>query len=534
MFVHVMVVFGRLKACGTISSNTVENTPTLSDVKATGRRMKLWVSKKGSDIAQQKWRPPKVHRQAVVKTLRNMDTQIRTSTSWPGLSFLKFDSSKPEWNVANWRNWPALSSCQDQGPECVSGMNAMHHFLKLNVMPWWDWSHGCQNDFKNAMKSVGVWPLIILLTVCHNLGHGPERDECLRFHQLNESLRYLFSSFTADDCELFKARAPDMLKQLGSKIDGVEGLSPNQELWEYLKANHSFPKLGHRVRLAQFLGYHEANTRLLVEWTERLFKAELLALEQDWLKGRLVQERASKDVLIAADSETTTKAGVASPDLKLLRGAQQNAAVITVLTLQEQTHLRIVHGITRLVNPVAKWRGECAQQTRCGVDNEEWLVRQISGDFRKHIKEILEVPGMLDFATDCGFLTFQAQSACEQDEKFDQDERLANVFGDMCLQLVSNRIRRCFWAFNDYPHRCLCVLSSSDDDVTKMIAEMKDDWKVFSDLKDRVPTSTDLQGIIQRSSFQLPSTMQFVHGLERNTWTLTPQLHGLARDFSKL
>ena len=84
------------------------------------------------------------------------------------------------WANENWRKWPRLTSVQDQGPDMVSMIHCAQYFLQLNIIEWWDWSHGCQNDVKGPLQSLELWPLMILMLVVSNVGHGPERDEMLR------------------------------------------------------------------------------------------------------------------------------------------------------------------------------------------------------------------------------------------------------------------------------------------------------------------------------------------------------------------
>lgn len=144
---------------------------------------------------------------------------------------------------------------------------------------------------KQALRDGGLWPFLILLLLVSNFGHGPERDELLRFHQMQEALQFLFPHYTAETSDLFKARAPAMLEEMGEKIEGVQGMSAHQQLWRHLQLNHRYPKFGRKVRLCQFMGFQERNVELLGSWSERLFKAELLALENDWLQGKVVQQR---------------------------------------------------------------------------------------------------------------------------------------------------------------------------------------------------------------------------------------------------
>jgi hypothetical protein len=154
---------------------------------------------------------------------------------------------------------------------------------------------------------MGKWPLVLLLMVIHNLGHGPERDECLRFAQMQECMDVLFKVFDAETCELFQARAATMLDEMAAQIDLSDGESPVAALWQHLKANCRFKKLGHRVKMCDFFGFNKANRSLLNHWTEIQFKAEILALELDFLTGRAVKDKIIlKANVFETDKELTT------------------------------------------------------------------------------------------------------------------------------------------------------------------------------------------------------------------------------------
>ena len=53
--------------------------------------------------------------------------------------------------------------------------------VQLNCELLWDLSHGCCNDVDNAYGDLGLRPFCLMLLICHNLPHGIEKDEELRF-----------------------------------------------------------------------------------------------------------------------------------------------------------------------------------------------------------------------------------------------------------------------------------------------------------------------------------------------------------------
>ena len=496
---------------------------------ACNARHKAWLAR--SPHGQQRWKPPKVHRRSVVSCLRRVDAQLRTSTAWDGLIHVQFDSDKVDWAPAQWRTWPSFAICGDQAGDNTSMIHAASYKLGLNVLEFWDWSHGCANDMKLGLQGCGLWSLQVLLLVVHNLGHGPERDEMLRFAQINECLAFLFKHFQADTCDLFKARAPAMLKELGDKVDFLEGKSANQSLWEYLKNESAFPKLEHPCRLCQFMGFQQRNVELLETWTVRLFKSELLALECDWLHGSAVNERipVKTSVLAAADDVVTTSSGVAHPDVKLLRGGQVNAVVISVLTLGEQTHQRLIGGITRLSEPVQLWRGKSAKDTRSCSECSEWLLRQHKGEFYEHMFKIFKVFSSDAFMSAAGFLEFQEVADDDKAAVLEEDARMAHVFGQYGLVLFAQRFRRCMYAFVGWPHRLFRMLLS-DNEAKAVVSEFKQDYEVYTRLRAVEDPPAALLAILDRSPFMLPKTKQWVEALQHCEWQATESVLSMASE----
>ena len=60
--------------------------------------------------------------------------------------------------------------------------------------------------------------------------------------------------------------------------------------------------------------------------------------------------------------------------------------------------------------------------------------------------------------------------------------------------------------------------------------ELRRDHDIFERMKDREPSIRDLVGIIERSTFQLAKTKQFVHGFESTGWAPTALILSLATE----
>ena len=527
------------QVCKTFKPHIAKATGVCSkaEVAETNRRHKAWLL--NGRFAKQAWRPTKYFRKATVQVLKNLDSHLKVSTPWSGLKHLQY--VKPEENLAgevqgwrshNWRTWPSLTSCQDEGPDMVSSMHASQYTLLLNIMEWWDWSHGCSADAKLVLGQLELWPLMILLLVVSNTGHGPERDEMLRFHQLNESLQWLFTNFEASTSDLFQTRAPQMLEELGSKIVFEEGLSANECLYQFLRVNAEYPKLGTKGRMAQFLGWHERNDELLGEWTSRLFKAEVLALEHDWLAGKAVTDRikiTASSAQAAVDPGSTST--VAQADVKLLRGAQVNAVVIAVLTLEQQQHKRIVHGITAIMKPLQIWRGRSAKHTRSVKECRVWWQEQQKGAFIQHLLDTFAVLKQPQFIKDCDFHAFQFLGHYGPgDAQYEEDERMAALFGDMDLRLNAARLRRCIYSFYGLPHSLTDVHWDKNSRQVERFQKLCRVWVKLQEHRARFGLDKLAEDYYNRSQFRKISTMHWWHAFNQENWVCSAKIKDFAHE----
>ena len=123
-------------------------------------------------------------------------------------------------------------------------------------------------------------------------------------------------------------------------------------------------------------------------------------------------------------------------------------------------------------------------------------------------------PELPDFNSVAGFLTVRAQSSCEQHASFEEDELMAALFGKCALPLVVGRIKRTFYAFNVWSHRCLQIQHHDPAHKHTITNEFRADYEVFQAMRDRDPSNRDLDDIVARSSFSLVNAMQFVNGFE--------------------
>ena len=157
------------------------------------KRHRSWLQRerRGGDGHKDAWRPRKRFRISSEKWLIAADRQLQVCTSFGGLKFVKPNWSSPTWNDKSWRAWPHMATCLDQGGDGLSAVHAMLYLLSLNVTPWFDWAHGIQNDIWTAFKAVGHYSTMLLFLLIFNICQGPDKEEGLRFQQLQECLEHM-------------------------------------------------------------------------------------------------------------------------------------------------------------------------------------------------------------------------------------------------------------------------------------------------------------------------------------------------------
>lgn len=247
------------------------------------------------------------------------------------------------------------------------------------------------NDLERSYRAVGVYPTVLVSLIVHNVQHGPDRDEGLRWSQLSESLRFLMPNFTPENCALFEFHSAAMLRQLGDKVTVERSDSPNEALWAFLQEGARFRTKGHRVNFCRFMAYIRANKQLLSEWSSTCFLAEFLALEHDFLSGKAFREKLLVKGGLAVETSTggTTSSVVTQVGSKLLRGCCANAIAITVMFLTEPVNFRIISVITRVPSALGEWHGLSNASMRSVLESIAWVSAQLRGEFAAHLRAVI-------------------------------------------------------------------------------------------------------------------------------------------------
>ena len=94
-----------------------------------------------------------------------------------------------------WRTWPNLIIPMDSVSDNVCGTFAAQYHFKIAIEAVPDEGHGCDKDVNQAFQATGTKPLINLLLICKNLGHGSNDDEgrASMFMDYRTSLHRLFA-----------------------------------------------------------------------------------------------------------------------------------------------------------------------------------------------------------------------------------------------------------------------------------------------------------------------------------------------------
>ena len=118
---------------------------------------------------------------------------------------------------------------------------AMH----VNVEPVFDISHGICNNYFDAIKYVGEWPFLLLLTITFNMPHMPF-DEDRFMHTICHALENYFEMVDDGNDPLFQEMLPHMLWDKG-QLDRANDDSFTQTIFEEVKNASLWQKKGGRV-----------------------------------------------------------------------------------------------------------------------------------------------------------------------------------------------------------------------------------------------------------------------------------------------
>ena len=505
----------------------------LKENKQVDERHRKWL-KRHATTAKQGWRPRKIYRLSSKHWLAMWDNELQVSTTLDGLKSLQFQEDDPAWSPSSWRTWQFCQTAQDQGGDGCCGWHAAAYHLQLNTSAVWDWAHGCCRDVELCYKHLDKFTFLLLTMIIVNVGHGPGKDEGMRFQQLQESIDHYFKTFSPHTSSLLAAHSTAILEEMEGELDVTPGETTLEALWQWLQHNHPYRKKGEKVKLCQFMGIVNGCKSLLKGWSMRLIFCEYLALEMDMLQGKDFREKIliKQQTLQHAADLTTTSESAPQVDAKVLRSCCQNALVISLMVLSVDANRRLIAVLVHTAYPVNKWMNHAIRQLKGVETTHEWIKEQFVVGFINHLNEIMQVLKDGKILMDCGFFQFKHSSVEDTTGLLMMDEELAALQGSMVVMLMAKRLTRTLYFFGSWPGKTFQFMIG-DAAARAAIKEFRNDFDTFNHLQamDRKPKG--LQKILDRSVMNLVVNKQWAVALVESDWEPTPGIIHLAEERSR-
>ena len=476
------------------------------------------------------WKPVEIHRLAAKHWIERKDKMIRKSTSWPGLVRVKHDPTKDLWAAANWRRWPHITAVQDRGSDGRSGIMACKFkpSLALNVTEWYDESHDLDNDILNCFKKHKLFPFVLICCLVINLPHGTQKDPELRFSQVQEMMSGLFANFTATSCASFQANMADMWKAMQDVVPIEDGQSQMEALWDYVHARSPYSLLGAKVDTVRFLSWLAGNRLLLKAWPFLRWKLQVLCSELGFCDRKNMDRLLLNTRHVEGEAARTSTDQRALPmDVKIERSACQNAAVISLLFLEEAANRRLLAVMTNSAAPALDHLGKHSKDCRHGVGGcQAWARSFVQGAFMMTLKDFweqLERPSALDA---CLFFE-QRPEETDVDTWMAIEDEWAAKFASFTMLFIANRCRRKAFMFG-YPHRFVLL---TDDGPAILKQTELDIFRTRYDSYQallRRPPSAAVDAHRHRSQFKCVDTQQFLQGCLEHGWVFHKEIAEVA------
>ena len=477
------------------------------------KRHRSWLTReRGSAGHKDAWRPRKRFRVAAEKWVVAIDRQLRVSTGFGGLKFLKPDWQSPAWSQKRWRSWPHMGVILDQGGDGLSGLHAMLWMMLLNVTGWFDWAHGIQNDIWTGFKAVGHFSTCLLFLLIFNLSQGPEKEEGLRFQQLQECLEHMIQIYgdSPETFELLNSFAPNILTEMAQELDFQPGTVPLLSLWEHICSHAPFTKKAYRVKMCEFGAWVAAGEGFLSQWSLTLFKVSYCTLELDMLHGKGVAQKIfiDKEHIKEATHDSTSTSHV-QIDSKILKSTCQNLLVVAVALLSESNYRRLLAIMVLTCSPMRHWQQHALKVMKSASENKKWLIGQMNGGFMLLVTDIGDSLKNYKLLQEAGFFVWEHLSPEEQQAAAAFDDDYARMHGTLVLCLMAARVIRNFMVTNGWPHQMVKLqLGNRAAKITMQL--FKQDHEVYKALSTGPPGDPVLVTLLKRSVFLLTSVQMWV------------------------
>lgn len=402
--------------------------------------------------------------------------------------------------------------CTDRGSDNFAGIHALMYkkSVKLNVSPWWDGSHDAWRSVLESIRENGLMPFTIMVMIVCNLAHGPGGTD-MRYAQVKAAAESLFKVHTSQTCTLFSFYVRDLAKELVNAASSEGSMGSVQSVWEELKNFSLFRAKGYKANFNRFQSVVREGRSLLSRWFCSLLVAEYTALESGMLHNTALRAKLRLRGASTDDGADTGSTAATSVDTRSIRSCSQNAVVVSVLTLQDRRHFRMLNIIVVSSQPVEFWHGIQNTETRDVKRGSKWAIAQVTGDYMRHVSEVVMMPGTEAAALSLGFGAPLGEAGRYQWglEGTMAEADFAQLFGSLCM--VS------------WPWSMLRILNPAQDGE-RIVGQFKADFEAFEALQAvRAPTK-DMSILACRSHFNMLATDQLVQICQRNQWRVSEDL----------
>lgn len=126
----------------------------------------------------------------------------------------------------------------------MAGVHGLIRGLSCNITFAPDLSHACHRDIHVCLKSANLFRYWLVLMIGMNLLHGPHADD-MRFEQLRQSLKELFSNFQRDEVPLFQQRGADICEELIGPQEAIPEAEKLEVAWQRASELNLLDKKGY-------------------------------------------------------------------------------------------------------------------------------------------------------------------------------------------------------------------------------------------------------------------------------------------------
>lgn len=193
------------------------------------------------------------------------------------------------------------------GGDGVSAIHAAQFKFGLALECYPDPPHGANRDIDIAIKAAGLFPLILLLLASWNRLFGSFKAD-FRHGQIVGHMEQCVRRSSPTACPFFEGMCSNIIQDF--KDQGYpfsEDALADLQAWELMKARADFPKQGRRITLCRFQAVVKTLKDHIHSWHTELFGRTYVALEEDMLKGKALEQKLHLNA--AGQAETVAEGG---------------------------------------------------------------------------------------------------------------------------------------------------------------------------------------------------------------------------------